>query len=230
MTDTSIDNITKNIPPEVYSKVTDTSLTTFSKLIRPITAATDGFGKYIEQKFNNMVEVEKSLASYSIQVALKKAEAKAQKKGIKLIPPIHPKSFIKSIEEVSKETNEILHEMWVNLITDQLINEDFHPYFIDILSGFSPSEAHILSTLLPREKLNKNGGWILGHYNEFKYWIKNSGDLELNKWDYSCVHLIQYGLAGVLSHGRDDMYKKEDKVALLFKTTAGELFLSTVSE
>lgn len=125
--------IAEAIPKEVYVQSSETLNDTFTKLIAPITATTEGFGRYLKQKFDNMVEAEKALATYSVEKALAKAKEKAEKQGIALIPPSHPKSFIKSIEEASKETDPLLHEMWTNLLATQISEPNFHPHFVEIL-------------------------------------------------------------------------------------------------
>ena len=221
--------VAKAIPPEVYTQSTHALIETFDKLTAPITETTYGFGRYIRQKFDNMVEVEKALATYSVKNAIAKAEAKAKKTGAKVISPIHPKSFVKSVEEASKETDPFLHEMWENLLADQLVNEKFHPHFVEILSHFSPAEANLLVSLLPRDEIGKNGGGYL-HFSDdaFKHWVRQSGDKQLNDWDYSCILLYEFRFVDILAPIESD-YSKEDHVTILYRTSAGNTFLSAVS-
>lgn len=221
--------VAKAIPPEVYTQSTHAIIETFSKVVAPITETTSGFGRYIRQKFDNMVEVEKALATYTIQNAVAKAEAKARSANVSIIAPIHPKSFIKSLEEASKETDPILHEMWENLLADQLLNEKFHPHFVEVLPHFSPKEAQLLVSLLPREKIGENGGrYLTSSDDSFSHWVRQSRDKQLNKWGYSCILLCEFRFADILGPNRDD-YPKEDRVTILYRTSAGESFLSAVS-
>ena len=59
-------------------------------------------------------------------------------------PPVSTKTFVKAIEEASKESDPLLHEMWANLLASQLVEETCHPHFVQILSHFSPAEAKLL--------------------------------------------------------------------------------------
>ncbi|MDY6935959.1 MAG: Abi-alpha family protein [Spirochaetota bacterium] len=225
-----VGKVAKAIPPEVYIHSASSVIEIFKKLTAPITETTSGFGRYIRQKFDNMVEVEKALATNSIQSAIGKAESKCKTSGTKIIKPIHEKSFIKSIEEASKETDPTLHEMWTNLLADQLTNINFHPHFVEILPHFSPSEAKLLLSLLPIEKIGENGGrYITNSDDSFKYWVRNSGEEILNKWDYSCVLLLEFKFADILGT-QEGQYRKEDKVTLFYRTNAGNTFLSAVSQ
>ncbi|TOC15016.1 hypothetical protein CGJ90_24490, partial [Vibrio parahaemolyticus] len=89
--------------PEVYVQTTGTVLSTFNKLVAPITETTDGLGRYIRQKFDNMVDVEKAVATYTLENAVLKAQKKSTALGQAISPPIHYKSFVKTLDEASKE-------------------------------------------------------------------------------------------------------------------------------
>jgi len=166
--------IAKAIPPQVYERSAETLLTTFEKLTAPITETTAGFGRYLRQKFDNMVEAEKAIATYSIEKAINKARLKAEKSGRLIRPPLHPKSFIKAVEESSKETDPLLHEMWANLLASQLIDgQTSHPHFVEILPHFSPEEAQILISLLPMAAVGENAGcYFYATDDSFDYWIR----------------------------------------------------------
>jgi hypothetical protein len=69
--------IAKYIPKEVYIRSAETLLSTFKKLVSPITETLDGFGRYLRQKFDNMVEVEKAIATYTIEKSVARAKSKA---------------------------------------------------------------------------------------------------------------------------------------------------------
>ncbi len=221
--------VAKAIPPEVYTQSTHALIETFNKLTAPITETTSGFGRYIKQKFDNMVEVEKALATYSVEKAIAKAEKKVSNSSASIISPVHPKSFIKSLEEASKETDPILHEMWENLLADQLTNLNFHPHFVEILPHFSPLEARLLMSLLPKGQIGENSGCYIYYSDDsFKHWVRRSGD-KLNDWGYSCILLCEFKFADILSPKEGD-YSREDKVTILYRTHAGDTFLSAVSQ
>ena len=84
--------IAKAIPPKVFERSASALITTFEQLVAPITESTSGLGRYLRQKFDNMVEVERAIA---------RAKARAAEIGKPLAPPVHPKSFVKCIEEAS---------------------------------------------------------------------------------------------------------------------------------
>jgi hypothetical protein len=225
---TGIGKVAKAIPEEVYTKSTDVILTTFEKLTSPITETTSGFGRYLRQKFDNMVEVEKALATYSLEKAIRKADKKIKEFGGVLRSPLHPKSFVKSIEESSKETNPLLHEMWTNLLASQLTEPDFHPHFVEILPHFGPSEAQLLVSLLPRDSVGPNIDSYLSYsFDFFTHYVKNSEDKELNDWTYSCVLLCEFKFSDVL--GLKGKYEKKEGVTLLYRTKSGDAFLSAVN-
>src|SRR3990172_1974339 len=146
-TDSSFDIIglgktAKAIPPEVYVEATKGLIDTFNKIVAPVTQTTSGIGRYIRQKFDNMVDAEKAIGAYTIQ----KAIAKAEKRGA-IKQPSHLKSFVNSFEEASKETDPVLHKMWENILASQIAESNFHPRYVGILSNLSADEATLLLKL-----------------------------------------------------------------------------------
>jgi len=209
---TGFGKIAKAIPDQVYIRSAKTLLITFEKLTAPITETTAGLGRYLRQKFDNMVEAEKAIATYTVEKAIIKARSKAEKTGRLVRPPLHPKSFVKAVEESSKETDPLLHEMWVNLLASQLIDDQSHPHFVEILPHFSQNE----------------GGYIFFTYDSFNYWIRKNGDSDLNKWTVSCVLLCESHFADILAPEKDK-YEKEKHVTILYRTVSGQSFLDAVT-
>ena len=221
--------IAKAIPDEVYIQSADAVVSNFNKLISPLTETTMGLGLYIKQKFENLVEVEKKVAVYSLQNALHKAKVKSEELGVPLITPVHAKSFVKSIEEASKEIDPLLHELWENLLADQFVNSQFHPHFVEVLPHFSPREAKLLSSLNSKENMGDHLWWDFWQPEDsFKHWVFKSTDRELKEWDYSCTLLKEFRFVDIFPHQKD-AFKLEDKVVLLFRTEAGSNFLNTVA-
>lgn len=221
--------LAKAIPEEVYTRSAKTLLTTFEKLTAPITEFTSGFGRYLRQKFDNMVNAEKVIAIYTIEEAIQRAKEKAEKLHCSVCPPAHPKSFIKAIEEASKETDPVLHVMWANLLASQMIEQQSHPHFVEILPHFSPAEAHLLISLFNEDEVGKNaGGYLCFSYDKFLHWIRKAGDTNLEKWTYSCVLLCEFGFANVLPP-KNETYPKEKHVTILFRTISGNDFLASVT-
>ncbi|MBW8183454.1 Abi-alpha family protein [Shewanella nanhaiensis] len=220
--------IAKAIPPEVYTQTTETILVTFNKLVAPITETTDGLGRYIKQKFDNMVEVEKAIATYTLGNAVHKAKNKAARLGQKTIPPVHSKSFIKTIEEASKETNPLLHEMWENLLAEQLVNNNFHPHFVEVLSHFSQKEANLLISLKLKNEVTDYdcNRFFTTDYDGFTDWLSNGSGAQANPWDYSCVLLLEFCFIGLLAPNQE-IYP--DTTPILYRTSSGNAFLQAVS-
>jgi hypothetical protein len=216
--------IANAIPKEVYEQSATTVLTTFERLTAPITETTAGLGRYLRQKFDNMVAIEKAIATYSLEKAVRRAKANAQRSGQTLHPPSHPKSFVKALEEASKETDPLLHEMWANLLASQMTNVHSHPHFVELLPHFSPAEAKLLISLLPKSAVGENeGGYLLFTSDSFTHWIsKNDG--EPQPWTLSCELLLEFRFADLLGPK-----PSRSRVAILYRTASGDAFLSAVS-
>src|SRR6266481_1341071 len=93
------------IPPEVYKLSTKTVLKTFESLVAPLTQTTDGLGRLVRQTFDNWVEVRQAIGTYTLEQAVIRAKARAEKQGELLQPPTHPKTFLRALEEGSLETD-----------------------------------------------------------------------------------------------------------------------------
>ena len=227
---TSIDligagKLAEAIPDEVYIRTADVAAETFLKLTAPLTEATAGLGRYLGQKFDNLVAVEKALASFAIEKAVDRAKRRARRAGVAVHPPVHPKTFVSAIEQVAKETNPDLHEMWVNLIAGDISDNQAHPYFVQILSHFSPDEARILRSLRSIDELGGLRDHYLGAtYDGFETWVPEY-DAVAQPWTLACVMLCNFQLSQVAppKEGRP-------KQALLYRTDTGSAFLQAVSE
>jgi len=218
--------IAKAIPPKVYERSATALISTFQQLVAPLTESTAGLGRYIEQKFDNMVAAEKAIATYTVEKAIHRAKARAKLTGKEITPPAHPKSFIKTIEEASKETDPLMHEMWTNLLATQLVADSkSHPHFVEILPHFSPAEAKLLISLLPRSEIGEtSGGYLFFSYDSFKHWVRtNEGPL--NPWTMSCVLLCEFHFADIISPKIDD----KKGITILYRTATGVAFLDAVT-
>jgi len=221
--------LAKSIPKEVYYKTAETLLSTFEKLTAPITETTSGLGRYLRQKFDNFVEVEKALATFTIEKAILKAQTKAVTLNCCIHAPLHPKSFIKAIEEASKETDPLLHEMWANLIVSQITEINCHPHFVEVLPHLSPSEARMLASLVPLKDVGENGGPYIGGGSfdgSFHHWVRSTTDRDLKPWSWSCVLLHELGLADFLG---TKVWDPENRTTIMCLTETGQAFLSAVS-
>jgi hypothetical protein len=221
--------VAKAIPEEVYSRSTKTLLISFEALIAPLTETTSGFGRYIRQKFDSMVEVEKAIAAYTLERAITRAKAKATPAGIEL-QPFHSKGFVRALEEASKETDPLLNEMWTNLLTTQIIDCKSHPHFVETLAHFSPAEAQIFISLCSQSEIGENDGAYLGTvYAPHSFWIKDNDDNEKKPWTYSCTLLCEFGFANAFVLTEKKRKELLAITAILCRTPLGEAFLKTVS-
>ena len=215
-----IGKLAKAIPDSVYEQGTETITSTFIKLVAPITETTSGIGRYIQQKFDNMVDIEKSILTYSIQ----NAQDRAVEKNLKIGHVATPKNLIKIIEEVSKETDPILNTLWTNLLCSELTNQETHPFFIDILSKLSVKEAQLLNSLNTFNNIGsiKSSTLILPH--KITSWVKENNS-NVNKWDFSCNLLYEFGLAKTVT---PSMHTNGSGTVTLYRTDIGEDFLNAV--
>lgn len=216
--------IAKAIPAKVYEQTAETALGTFEKLIAPITETTGGLGRYIRQKFDNMVDAEKALAIYTIGEAKQRAAIKAKADGLVLQSPQHTKSFVKSLEEASKETDPLLHEMWTNLLASQLVNGASYPHFVEVLPHFSRPDAELLLSLFPESEIGEHGGgYLCSGFNWITQWARRPGG-EILPWTISCVLLTEFNFADVASS--KDVGKS---IPVMYRTQTGTAFLSAVT-
>ena len=136
------------IPEPVWMEVVSTATNTFKDLVRPITAITAGVGRWMEQKFTNMVEVEKVLLADAVDRAQKKMRASERE----VAPTQNLATLAAIVDGVSTSTDELLREMWVNLLARDLSSDAVHPEFIAILGRLSPSDAQLLADIAEKSE------------------------------------------------------------------------------
>lgn len=220
-----IGKLAKAIPARVYERTADVVLQTFQEVMAPLTETTAGLGRYIRQKFDHMVETERAVAAYTVEEAIGRARASAQRKGLEFSAPKHVKMFVRTLEEASKEIDPLIHEMWTNLLASQLTSEACHPHFVELLSHFSPAEAKLLMYLLPREQLADHGGYISFSVERMRYWAR-SEDEPLHPWSLSCTLLYGWGFADVVTFNKT---LSDPRDTILCRTESGGMFLAVVA-
>src|SRR3569833_1528898 len=72
-------NVATAKPKEEFERTTSSLLTTFEELAAPITETTSGLGRYLRQNFDNMVDVEKAIATYTLEKALHRAKIRCER-------------------------------------------------------------------------------------------------------------------------------------------------------
>lgn len=215
--------IAEAIPASVYERSAESLFTTFEKLTAPITESTSGLGRYLRQKFDNMVDAEKAIATYTVEKAILRAKVRCEQLKINLQPPAHPKTFVRTIEESSKETDPLLHEMWVNLLASQLSNGLSHPHFVETLCHFSPAEAKLLVSLLPESEIGDHQNYMVIRTGPAVVWAHTNSGNGIQPWTISCELLYEFRFAHLsapVPHRR---------FSILFRTDLGKQFLEAVS-
>src|ERR1051326_7182146 len=66
------------IPEAAWSEMVHAATDTFRSIVRPITALTGGVGEWLEQKFDNLVEVEKVFLADGLAKAKQKLDASSR--------------------------------------------------------------------------------------------------------------------------------------------------------
>lgn len=140
------------IPESAWTELVSTATDTFRNLVRPITAITGGFGRWLEQKFDNMVEVEKVLVSDGLAKAIRKIEASSRS----VAPTQNLATLGQLVEGVSQANEELTREMWINLLSRDLSAESVHPEFIAILRRLSPADARLLVEIAEKSDAAKH--------------------------------------------------------------------------
>lgn len=221
--------LAKAIPPEVYRQGTKSVVKTFDSLVAPLTQATDGVGRLIRQTFDNWVDERKAIGTVMIQHAVIRAQERAEKQGKTLRPPNHPKTFLRTLEEGSLETDSVVREMWVNLLASQLVDRNSHPRFVSILSELGPEEARLLLTLKPLDKDPRLTHFLGGgnaHLGGKSDWTADL-DQPGQPWNLSVTILCQQSLANIAPQVKQEGKSKHP--LFLFLTLFGKDFMAVVA-
>jgi len=213
-------DLAKSIPPSVYEQTMTTITSTFEKIISPLTETTYGIGRLIKQKFDNKVEIEKSLFIYALQQALEKIHSK----GLSINQITNPKNLTKILDEVSQETDPLLNVLWINLLCSELTNQKAHPFFINTLSSLSAKEALLLESLNSFNDAGEKSVNVVTFPHSIKGFVKQNNG-KVFEWDFSCKLLCEYGLAQTVTPGT---YKRGQHIVILYRTSIGDEFLNAV--
>jgi hypothetical protein len=140
---TGIGKVAKAIPAKSWNRLVKTACDTFSQLIAPITSTTYGLGRLIQAKFNGMTDVQKIFAADAVNRARQKTE--------KANTPLkdNPKAIIilQALENASNETDDNIRDIWANLIANEILTNDVHPDFPNILKRLSSKDAVVLAEI-----------------------------------------------------------------------------------
>lgn len=214
---TGFGKLAKAIPQKAWVQLVDTACRTFREVVAPITSLTGGVGRLIEAKFDRLVDAEKVLAAETVSRAREKVASSGKKPAGRTKPTV----FISAFEAAAKEADPVLHELWANLIAQELLNGSVHPEFTKILASLSAEDAHLLAHIAEEQK--KKSVSLLNALRSLSASISvlgialKLGDLKVSDATYIHEHLQRLGLV------------KETPEAWRL-TLTGEAFIKSVSE
>ena len=130
------------VPESAWAQLVDTACSTFKALVAPITSTSAGAGRFIQAKFDRLVDTEKVL----VAGALERATEKAKAKGGELRPP-RIRIAQAAIDATAVESDQAMRELWSNLLAQEMLNNSVHPEVCHILSRLGPQDARLLAEL-----------------------------------------------------------------------------------
>lgn len=138
----------KAIPPDAWKQAVDTACTTFREVLAPITATTSGIGRLIQAKFDRLVDAEKILAAQT----MKNAAEKVAKSNKKPSGKAKARVVVAAIEASASDTDAIIHQLWSNLLAQELLDGTVHPEFTTLLSKLNSHDAQLLANIAEENK------------------------------------------------------------------------------
>lgn len=133
-------DIAKSIPESAWLRIVQTACDIFEQCVSPVTELTSGIGRLIKARFDRLSGIEKVLAAHAIQMAEKKLNAvEVESRVIE-----DPKTLLEAISGVASETHAELHELWANLLAQELSTGAVHPEIPRILTRLTPADAILL--------------------------------------------------------------------------------------
>jgi hypothetical protein len=120
--------IIKTIPKEVWGAAVDV----INKLIYPVTAATVGIGKLIEQKFATLNEVQKIIAEQTLKEATDKVRMRESVDFTKVI--VKPQVIYTVLDNTDSQSDDFVRSLWVNITARELSEGSVHPEIARLFS------------------------------------------------------------------------------------------------
>jgi hypothetical protein len=143
-----IGTLAKAVPAKAWNEMVSTACSTFKQCVAPIAATTAGIGRLIEVKFDKMVETEKILAAKCLTDATQKLEQAGKRSSGKQ----KSKVIVAAIEESASQSEEAIHQLWSNLLAQELIDGSVHPEIPKILARLSTEDAVLLAQIAEADK------------------------------------------------------------------------------
>jgi len=199
--------IVKSVPKEAWSQLTKTACDTFEKLILPLTATTEGIGKLIQLRFEQLNEAQKVIAAKCIQEASDKIST--PDKNSKTV--IKPLIVYEALDNADNQTDETIRTLWANLLAKEFVEGSVHPEIAKKLTAITSQDALLLLEISEKESNSipirvlkaLSDTWTLGILNKGK--------------TFNHVHLESLGLIHQIEKS-------------WYLTTTGREFLRCVSD
>ena len=128
------------IPDEAWVQLVKTATDTFEKALSPITEFTSGLGRWIRQKFDNKVAIEKVL----LADGLAKAVERVSESNTTFDPKVNLRVCGDILDNVAATNEQLIRDLWINLLARELTDDSVHPEFVNILSRLSTADANLL--------------------------------------------------------------------------------------
>lgn len=135
-----IETIATSVPKEAWSQLTKTTCETFEKLILPLTATTEGVGRLIQNKFNNLSTEQQIIAAKCIQETEEKIKFIIKKERIVVKPAV----VYEALESTDQQTDETMRTLWSNLLAKEFTEGSVHPEIAKILKKITAHDALLL--------------------------------------------------------------------------------------
>ena len=145
-----LNQIAKSVPKESWTQVTKTACETFEKLILPITATTEGVGRLIQDKFEQLSETQKILAAKCLQEAHEKSYSNIKKQKTIIKPVV----VYEALENTDNQTDETIRSLWSNLLANEFTDGSVHPEIAKLLSRLTTQDALLLVRIAKNDSVS----------------------------------------------------------------------------
>lgn len=164
--------IAKNVPKEAWTQLTKTACDTFEKLIFPLTATTEGIGRLIQLRFNQLNDEQKIIAAKCLQEASEKISS-PDKKPKTIIKPL---VVYEALDNADNQTDETIRTLWANLLAKEFVEGSVHPEIAKKLTKITSQDAVLLFEISESESISipirvlkaLASTWTLGLLNKGK--------------------------------------------------------------
>lgn len=145
-----LNQIAKAVPKEAWAQLSKTACETFEKIIFPVTATTEGVGRLIQNKFDQLSIEQKIIAAKCLQEADQKVKSKDQKKNVVIKPLV----VYEAIENVDQQTDETIRTLWSNLLANEFTEGRVHPEIAKLLSKLTTEDALLLVEIAKKDEVS----------------------------------------------------------------------------